>query len=100
MLPPEAIRIGSELVKPIARRLVPKSVIHFFRFLGITVSQWNRTVQARLPEPVVVCIKMLLAWILLPSIVLAFILAPGIAKVIIGIILAHEARKATKPTKL
>lgn len=99
MLPPEAIRIGSELVKPIARRLVPKSVIHFFGFLGTTVSQWNRTVQAMLPEPVVVCIKMLLAWILLPLIVLAFLCAPGIAKVIIGIILAHEARKAIKPTK-
>lgn len=99
MLPIEAVKIGSKLVRPLTRRLVPQCVVNIFLSFGITLSRWSTAVQARLPEPIVIVIKMLAAWILLPLIVLAFSLAPGLAKVIIGIILAHEAKKTFERRK-
>lgn len=94
MLPIEAVKIESELIRPLTRRLVPKCVIDAFRLFGSTLSQWSTAAQARLPEPIVICIKLVAAWILLPLIVLAYGFAPGIAKMVIGIILARAAKRA------
>lgn len=99
MLPLEAVKVSSELIGPLIRRIVPRGVLDFFRCLGVSLNQWSKAIQAKLPEPVVICIKLLLAWILLPLIAVLFFLAPGLAKIIVGIIVAGAAAKRMERPK-
>ena len=99
MLPLEAMKVSSELIRPVTRRFMPKPLICFFHSLGVSVCQWSTAVQTKLPEPVVICIQLLLAWILIPLIVLSFVFAPGLAKIAVGIIFACAAAKKMERPK-
>ena len=61
MLPLEAVKVSSELLRPLARRFMPQALARFLGRLGVRMGQWSRATQARLPEPVVLCIKLLAA---------------------------------------
>lgn len=92
----EIVRVSSELVKPLAHKLLPRDAARVLRDMGVSLGQSSRAIQARLPEPVVICIKLALAWVLIPVIVAMFIFAPGVAKIMLGVICAAAATKAAR----